>query len=524
MTRILIVSTLLLVALNVNGQKSWILEFKSETLANEYLEQRNLDVVYNRKLMRDLPIYQVDFKNDITDEELVKNSQILQTTPNLEVKYREIPNDPRYLDQWNMPIIGAEEAWNEVNHGVTGLGNEIVIAVLEEFIDFTHEDLADNIWVNELEIDGDGIDNDLNGYVDDYYGLYVDNKNDDHPFGSHGSKVSGIIGAKGNNDLGIAGLNWNIKIMVITGTNTAADIVEGYDYVLQQRKLYNQTWGERGSFVVATNFSAGISRVFGENFPIWCGMFDRLGEEGVVSVCSADNLSYNVDLEGDMPTTCQSDYLIAVTNTDRYDNKYVDAAFGPINVDLGAPGTNTVSTSIDNNYADFTGTSASCPHVTGSIGLLYAIDCDSIANLAKLRPSDAALLMKETILANTESVQSMEGITTSGGRLNVFDSMSGLRSLCSEGSPFQKNKLEIMTVNPNPVTDRFELKYGFKTYASHRLSIYNEVGQLVHTEEVIPSLFRESSVEVDVSNYTQGMYIVRIDDGTDKLSTKFFKR
>lgn len=524
MIRLLIASFLLITSHQIIGQKSWILEFKTDDLANDYLEQRNLEVVYSKKIMKDLPVFQVDFMNETSSEELAKQTQILQTTPNLEVKNREIPNDPRYLDQWHMPIIGAEEAWNEVNHGVTSMGNEIVIAVLEEFIDITHEDFANNIWVNELEIDGDGIDNDLNGYVDDYYGLYVDNKSDDHPVGSHGSKVAGIIGAEGNNDLGIAGLNWKIKIMVVTGTNNAADIVEGYDYVLQQRKLYNQTWGARGSFVVATNFSAGISRVFGESFPIWCNMYDLLGEEGVLSVCSADNLSYDVDVEGDMPTTCQSEYLIAVTNTDRYDSKYVDAAFGPINVDLGAPGTNTLSTSTNNNYADFTGTSASCPHVSGSIGMLYAVDCDSIATLATLRPSDAALLIKESILENTEKVESMEGITSSGGRLNVFNAMGGLRSLCSEGSPFQREKLEIMTVNPNPVIDRFELKYGFKTYAAHKLSIYNEIGQLIHSEYVVPSLFKESVVQVDASSFIPGMYIIRIDDGVDRLSTKFFKR
>jgi len=523
MIRCLIVSLILLFSLQLFGQKSWVIEFKSENLAKEYLNQRDLDVVYNKKLMKSSPVYQVDFLSDVTADDLAKEINILRITPNVEVKYREIPDDPNYEEQWSLPLIGAEEAWNEVNHGFTSLGNEIVIAVMEEFIDIFHEDIINNIWVNQAEIPGDGLDNDLNGYIDDYYGLHIDSETDQHPKGSHGSKVSGIIGAEGNNDLGIAGLNWKIKIMVISGTNNAADIVQGYDYIYEQRKLFNDTWGAEGSFVVATNFSAGISKVFGDNFPIWCNMYDRLGEEGVISVCATDNLTYNVDDEGDMPTTCQSDFLITVTNTDRSDNKYVDAAFGPINVDLGAPGTNTYSSSSNNTYADFTGTSASCPHVSGAIGLLYAVDCDSLANLAHLRPKDAALIMKEALLNNTESVSSMSEITTSGGRLDVFKAMSGLSSLCTQGSPFQREKLEIMTINPNPVKDRFQLKYGFKTFASHRLSIYDSTGKLIYNDEIIPSLFKESVIELDVSFLPQGIYVVRIDDGMDRLSTQFVK-
>jgi len=101
--------------------------------------------------------------------------------------------------------------------------------------------------------------------------------------------------------------------------------------------------------------------------------------------------------------------------------------------------------------------------------------------------------------------------------------MSGLSSLCTQGSPFQREKLEIMTINPNPVKDRFQLKYGFKTFASHRLSIYDSTGKLIYNDEIIPSLFKESVIELDVSFLPQGIYVVRIDDGMDRLSTQFVK-
>jgi serine protease len=354
-----------------------------------------------------------------------------------------IPNDPDFPNQWqylndgtNGAIadadIDADLAWDIATGGVTANGDTIVICVIDAGIDHDHEDLVDNIWINQAEIAGNGIDDDNNGFTDDVRGWNsfsmtdnVFNNND------HGTSVAGIIGAKGNNNLGVAGLNWNIKTMVVIGGSGMEDeVLISYSYPLSHRKKYNETNGTEGAFVVATNASWGVNEGMASDFPLWCAFYDSLGQAGILNCGATANDNFNVEIDGDMPTTCTSDFLISVTNTNSADLKHSDAAYGAISIDLGAPGALTWAIEPDNNYGLFNGTSAATPHVTGTIGLLYAAPCSNLPALALNDPSAAALLVKTYILNGVDPTASLDGITFTGGRLNVNNSIQMLMDSC----------------------------------------------------------------------------------------------
>ena len=126
--------------------------------------------------------------------------------------------------------------------------------------------------------------------------------------------------------------------MLVSGADFESDVIEAYQYILDMRNLYTQTDGAKGAFVVATNLSGGIDRAFAADHPLWCEMYDKLGDKGILSVAAAPNESISVDVDGDMPTTCSSPYLMAVTNVDITDEIAGNAGYGTESIDIGAPG------------------------------------------------------------------------------------------------------------------------------------------------------------------------------------------
>jgi len=303
------------------------------------------------------------------------------------------PDDPLFDNQWQYVNIGlsggvadadidADLAWDIATGGITAQGDTIVVAVLDNGMDLNHTDFGNNLWVNYAEIPDNGIDDDGNGYIDDYRGWSIISDSDDVTHGGnngHGTAVAGIIGAKGNNNIGVAGINWDVKVMVIKNNFNAneAEVLEAYTYPLQARIKYNETNGTEGAFVVATNASWGVNGGDPASAPLWCAFYDTLGEAGILNCGATANIDINVDTDGDLPTACTSDFLVSVTNTTRSDFKVPGAGYGAISIDLGAPGQDSYTTTNNNTYDAFAGTSAATPHVTGAIALLYATTCEN---------------------------------------------------------------------------------------------------------------------------------------------------
>lgn len=349
-----------------------------------------------------------------------------------------VPDDPSFGLQWALNNTGqsggtpdadidAPEAWDLATGGTTALGEQIVVAIIDAGFDLNHQDVA--YFKNTLEIPGNGIDDDGNGYIDDYNGWNVYNSSGNLPVDSHGQHVAGIAGAKGNNAIGIAGVNWGVKIMPIAGsTELESEAIEAYGYVQAMRALYNETGGAKGAFVVSTNASFGVDYGDPADFPLWCGIYDSLGAVGVLSAGATANIGMDIDINGDIPTACPSDYLISVTNTTRLDVRNSGAAWGLTTIDLGAPGTAIYSTLPGNTYGNLTGTSMATPHVAGAVALMYAAACPGFIAQYKSDPAGTALLVKQAILDGADPNASLAGKTVSGGRLNVYHSMVSVRA------------------------------------------------------------------------------------------------
>jgi len=366
------------------------------------------------------------------------------------IEFRETePNDPQFGQQWQHKNTGANGgtagadvdsplAWDITTGGVTALGDTIVVCIVDDGINYTHPDLVDNLWINHNEIPGNGIDDDGNGYVDDYYGWNASNSSPNVGNGSHGVNVAGMVGAKGDNGIGVVGVNWNVKLMTVvngsigSGNNpNQANVIAAYTYPLIMRQLYHQTGGERGAFVVATNSSWGINNGNPANAPLWCAFYDTLGAYGILNAGATANAQINVDANGDLPTGCASDYMISVTATNNNDVRTF-SAYGATTIDLGAPGEAVRTTSGSNGYTTTDGTSFASPMVAGAIALLYSAPCPSLAAIAHADPQLAADLVRQYLLDGAEVVDDLIGFTVTGGRLNLKNALDNLLADCSD--------------------------------------------------------------------------------------------
>lgn len=373
-------------------------------------------------------------ENAITESSLAamisKEKSVIVAQPNRKLELREtFPDDLYFPDQWNLHNTGqysgvedadidAPEAWDYSTGGETIFGDTIVMAIIDDGFDLNHDDL--NFFKNYDEIPGNGIDDDNNGFIDDFDGWNAYSHNGNVRLRDHGTHVSGIAGAIGNNGIGVSGVTWGGRILPISGTEQVeATLVECYDYALTMRKLYDSTNGEMGAFVVSTNLSWGVNNGNPDDFPIWCAMYDSLGAYGIISAGATANANYNIDETMDMPTACDSPYLITVTNTTKDDEKHISAGYGATTIDLGAPGTSVYNTRQGNSYGFKSGTSMSCPHITASIALLFSVADEELMTRYHNDPGNICKIFRDAILMTTDTLETLVDVSTTGGRLNL---------------------------------------------------------------------------------------------------------
>ncbi len=339
------------------------------------------------------------------------------------------PNDPQFLSQWWHQNIQSEEAWDITTGGVTATGDTIVVAIIEQ-ASLTHPDLAANAWTNHGEVPDNDVDDDGNGYVDDVRGWNPSTQNDAVYGGSHGTQVAGMIGAVGDNTNQVVGANWHVKMMPVHYQNTIeSNVLASYTYPLVMRRLYNSTAGAQGAFVVATNASWGVDGGQPSEAPLWCAMYDTLGSAGVLNCGSTTNNNVDVDLVGDLPTACPSDYMISVTATNSNDMRTF-SGWGATTVDVGAPGENVLTTTIGGGTGTTSGTSFAGPLTAGVIALMYSVPCASLAALAQSDPVEAALRVRQALFDGVDQVGNLPGNTVTGGRINSFNSLQILLDSC----------------------------------------------------------------------------------------------
>ncbi|MCC6138122.1 MAG: S8 family serine peptidase [Bdellovibrionaceae bacterium] len=393
-----------------------------------------------------------------------KSPSTIYSVPNHKVTLRgatpKTSSDPLIDQQWNMGLnsenvgINAVPSWQDFgSRSYDRSFNDIVIAVVDGGFDINHPDLLYNKWVNSREIASNGKDDDGNGYIDDINGWDISSNSGRIASADHGTHVAGIIGARGNNYRGIAGVNWRARIMYVSSGDLGdtASTMSAYAYVLQQKKIWIQSKGKKGANVVAVNSSFGIDGVQCSNseFQVWNDMINELGKAGVLSIAATSNFEVNVDKNGDIPTSCDSPYLIAVTNSNRDGTKAsgkewdtitqpsfsnVGAGFGSNHIDIAAPGDEILSTAERTSavgsqlYTAQSGTSFSTPHVAGAIGYLHSVASNAFNKRYLADPAAASLELKNVILNTVTLVPAMSGLTKTGGILNLHEASTAMQS------------------------------------------------------------------------------------------------
>lgn len=411
------------------------------------------------------------------------------------LRSQNLPNDTAYSSQagfWN--ILDAPPAWTKTTGGFTRKFDEVVIAVIDDGVDTAHPDLRRNLWVNKYEVPNDGLDNDNNGYIDDYYGW---NTYDDNPKviengenGVHGTPVAGLIGSDGNNTTGITGANWKVGVMnVVGGSFTEAENIKAFNYVLQQKRDYLNSNGTKGAYVVALNCSWGLDNQFPKDFPLWCAFYDTLGKYGITTFAATSNANKDIEVFGDMPSLCQSEHLIVVSNMDNTLGS--SGGRGDTAVDISAPGDLTYSLCpvsyglCSNGYKSFNGTSGAAPLAAGLFGLIHSYACDSFIKLTKQNPAAASLLAKKWLMDGAEQKTAYSNVNVSGGILNYDLALKELENWCESVDQPVSNRsitddIEI-SIFPNPAQRDFTLtsKYGIQN-----VQIVNLHAQLLFNQKL----------------------------------------
>ncbi len=472
--------------------------------------QKNISV---REIGNAENIFALKFDENVYDE----NENLKSLQADTAVKWAQFnyfvearsttPNDSLYNRQWYLRTMKAAQAWDFGTGGITPCGDTIVVAVIDRGIDATIKEFAPNLWKNKKEIPNNGLDDDGNGYVDDYVGYNFFSGNDDHTQRAqdvdiyHGTWVAGLIGAAGNNKIGIAGVNWNIKLMILSGVTNEGNIIDAYNYVLKMRRLYNQSGGKSGAFVVATSMSLGLMEgQRPENHPIWCGLYDKLGVEGILNFVAAINTDGDVSTTGDIPTLCASDYLLSINHTDSLD-KFVFGGYSTKFIAFSAPGADIITTSASNIFETIGGgNSLATPLAAGSAALLYNVR-GNLCNTAKTNPLKAAQQVRDAIINGVDKIPNLAGKSRTGGRLNLYNSVQQILS----GVETISNKS--LSVYPNPMNASFTIVLPHSATEAN-LTFYDAAGRYVKSQKVGAS--GGLTENISVSEFPNGFYSILI--------------
>ncbi|MEZ0343289.1 MAG: S8 family serine peptidase [Caldimicrobium sp.] len=309
------------------------------------LEASKIDILKVEKIGNHIgPVFRLKFdKKRHSVEEVInilkKHRDIEYVEPNYKIKINKLPNEYN-ISYWWIDRIGLPQAWD-----LTTGSEEIVVAVVDTGVDYTHEDLAGNMWQNLWEIPGNGIDDDGNGYVDDVYGInaILDN-GDPMDDDGHGTHVAGIIGAVGNNGLGVVGVNWKVKILAckflgLGGSGYLSDELKCFNYILQMKN--------KGVNIRAVNMSFGSSNYSYSAY----NSLKALSDKGIILVAAAGNDGTNNDINPFYPCNYNLENLICVAASDNLDNLAYFSNYGNSSVHLAAPGVFVKSTyAMDSDY------------------------------------------------------------------------------------------------------------------------------------------------------------------------------
>ena len=324
-----------------------------------------------------------------------------------------LPNDPDFPKLWGLNNTGQTGGkpdkdidFPEALALVTGTQKKAV-GVIDSGIDYTHPDLAANMWTNPGEIAGNGIDDDGNLYIDDVYGWdFANNDNDPMDDNHHGTHVAGTIAAVGNNNLGVIGVAPNnvslvaLKFLDASGSGATSNAILALDYATANGiQITNNSWG-------------GLLPIPSQALEDAITAFEAVGG---LFVAAAGNSSLYTDIFPAYPASYPNANIISVAATDHNDNLAYYSNFGTHSVDIAAPGSDIFSTLPGNQYGYLSGTSMASPHVAGAVALVWSQN-----------PTLTAQEVKQKVMGSTDPYFNPLGVLTSKkGRLNLFKALGG---------------------------------------------------------------------------------------------------
>lgn len=404
-----------------------------------------------------------------------------------------VPNDPKYEEQWSLPLIKMPQAWY-IEKG----NRDVVIAIVDSGIDYRHDDLAQKIWVNPGEIPENDIDDDGNGYIDDVHGWdftdapnlqaegdFLEGDNEPIDESGHGTHVAGIAGAMPNNGIGIAGVAWNSSLMAVRAglsvgggsrmqdDDSAAAIVYATD---NGASIINMSWGSaQHSFIIEDAINYAYAN-------------------GVVLIGAAGNSQEGTSI---FPAGYRK--VISVASTNQHRQRFYKSNFGA-SVDIGAPGNAILSTQIGNTYRILTGTSMAAPHIAGVAALM--LSKRSILTHDEVRQ----------ILVNTSDVVLQEDNDDPDPKLVGAGTLNAQRALLAS-SALQSRIIFPETNSGGSTSITFVGTTGGYKFASWQMSYgrstvpntFNPITEPITTQKVAEQL-----VVWDTSNIPEDTYTVRL--------------
>jgi len=347
-------------------------------------------------------------------EELKNDPSIAYVEPNYKKIFEAVPNDEYYAALWGMEKINAPSAWD-----ITTGDSSVMVALIDTGVDYTHEDLADNV---EESLGYNLADNSTD--VMDVYG--------------HGTRVAGVIGASANNEIGVVGVNWDVTIVPVRIADSNGDAEDAYVIA---------------AIYYAASLGAPIINASYTNEIYIQAEKDAIDAYDGLVVAAAGNKAFNLDTTPRYPAAYDCDNIISVAATDREDSLAEFSNYGTVSVDIAAPGVDILTTAIyegnPNTYAFCAGTSYSAPHVAGAAALL-------LSNYKDLTTAE----LKEAILESVDKVPDLNEKCVTGGRLNVANALEYAEVFHSDDSP-DKNDNKIPDKDEHYViTEKFEDRDG----------------------------------------------------------------
>lgn len=394
-----------------------LVKFKPSTSSTQKVDARILvhgEIVRGYGLVQGLEQIQLGKGQGV--ERAIEVLQRLSFVEYAEPDYvlRADTNDTYYDLQWGLNNTGqdirgsigtpdadidAEEAWSMS----TG-DPAFVAAVIDTGVEYTHEDLVNNRWINSGEIQGDNVDNDGNGYIDDIYGWdFFGNDNDPMDEEGHGTHVAGTICAEGNNGLGVSGVVWQCKLMALRflGPNGGytSDAIAALNYAVDKGvRVSNNSWGGGG-------YSQSLYDAI-QNAAVMDHLFIAAAGNG-----GFDGIGDNTDSTPHYPSSYDLDNIISVAATDNRDQLASFSNYGPVSVDLGAPGVDIASTMLSSYYWN-SGTSMAAPHVSGVVALIL-----------DLHPEWTYAQVRDRIFNTVRPIDALNGKTATGGLVNAYEAL-----------------------------------------------------------------------------------------------------